>query len=182
MIRKVVTVGGPPGSGKSTAGRGVAKELTLTYRSAGDVFREEARRRGMDLEAFGRYAEAHLEIDRALDEEMQAFARPGTLLDGRLQGELCRRRGVPVYEVLVTASEGERIRRVAQRDGQSLDEAQRKVAEREQSERTRYAHLYGIDLDGLRADLTIDTTSRPPEEVVRAIVSFLRSREGTGAP
>ncbi|HYB77228.1 MAG TPA: AAA family ATPase, partial [Thermoplasmata archaeon] len=93
MIRAVLTVGGPPGGGKSTAGRLVAKSLGLEFRSAGDLFRAEARRRDMDLATFGRYAAAHPEVDRELDRTMQALATPGRLLDGRVQGPLCRRAG-----------------------------------------------------------------------------------------
>ncbi|MGA8543592.1 MAG: AAA family ATPase, partial [Thermoplasmata archaeon] len=117
MIGWVVAIGGPPGSGKSTAGRLVAHRLGLTYLSAGDRFRAEAARRSMDLEAFGRYAENHPEVDRDLDREMQEVARPGTVLDGRIQGILCRRNGTPVRYVVVTATEAERARRVAGRDG-----------------------------------------------------------------
>ncbi|EQD35681.1 cytidylate kinase, partial [mine drainage metagenome] len=57
MIDVVVCIGGPPGSGKSTAGRKIAERLGLEYRSAGDIFRAEASQHGLDLEAFGRYAD-----------------------------------------------------------------------------------------------------------------------------
>jgi predicted cytidylate kinase len=177
VISRVVAIGGPPGSGKSTAGRAVAATLGLTYRSAGEVFRAEARRHAMDLEAFGHYAEAHPEVDRSLDDRMQALARPGALLDGRVQGELCRRAGTPVYEILVSADEAERIRRIAARDRQSIEDAARRVRDREASERTRYQQLYGIRLDALRVDLTVDATRSPPPEVERTIVEFLKARE-----
>ena len=176
MIRAVVAVGGPPGGGKSTAGRAVARELGLDYRSAGDVFRAEARHRGLDLEAFGRYAETHPEVDRELDRAMQALARPGVLLDGRIQGALCRRAGVPVEVIVVTASAAERARRLAGRDHQSVEEAARAIAVREASERSRYLRFYEIDLEREVPDLLVDSTTKPPEEVVATIVAFLRGR------
>lgn len=175
MIDRVVAIGGPPGSGKSTAGRLVAGRLGLEYRAAGDLFRAEAARRGLDLEAFGRFAETHPEIDRELDRAMQALARPGHLLDGRIQGILCRRHGVPVAYVVVTAELAERVARVARRDGQSVEDATRRVREREASERTRYAQFYGIDLDREPADFTVDSTHRPAESVGDAIVAFLEA-------
>ncbi|HTW76780.1 MAG TPA: cytidylate kinase family protein [Thermoplasmata archaeon] len=173
MIDRVVALGGPPGSGKSTAGRTVADRLGLIYTSAGDAFRAEAARRGMDVEAFGRYAEVHPEVDRALDRAMQAVATPGRLLDGRIQGILCRRAGTPVAYVVVTAELAERVRRVARRDGQDEAEAARRVAEREQSERRRYREYYGIDLERERPDLTVDSTHLPPDGVADQIVAFL---------
>ena len=180
MIGWVVAIGGPPGSGKSTAARRVAEELGLELRSAGEEFRAEAARRNLDLEAFGRYAEAHPEVDRELDRRMQALARPGVLLDGRIQGVLCRRNGIPVRAIVVTAEEDERVRRVAQRDRLSLEEAARHVRAREASERTRYLRFYGIDLDREPADLTVDSTRLPPADVARAIVEFVRPAGGPG--
>ena len=177
MIRAVVTVGGPPGSGKSTAGRLVAQALRLEFRSAGDLFRAEARRRGMDLAAFGRYAAAHPEVDRELDRSMQALASPGRLLDGRIQGPLCRRAGIPVYDAVVTAREEVRVRRVASRDGQSLEEARALVREREASERDRYRRFYGIDLDREPAGLVVDSSDQPAPAVAEAILAYVRQRE-----
>ncbi|HYA70195.1 MAG TPA: cytidylate kinase family protein [Thermoplasmata archaeon] len=177
MIRAVVTVGGPPGSGKSTAGRLVAQSLGLEFRSAGDLFRTEARRHGMDLTEFGRYAAAHPEVDRELDRSMQALATPGRLLDGRIQGPLCRRAGVPVYDIVVTAREDVRVQRVAGRDGQSIDQARRLVREREASERDRYQRFYGIDLAREPASLIVDSSDRSPDGVAEAILAFVRERE-----
>ena len=177
MIGAVVTVGGPPGSGKSTAGRLVAGSLGLEFFSAGELFRTEAQRHGMDLEAFGRYAATHPEVDRELDRSMQALARPGRLLDGRIQGALCRRAGVPVYDLVVTAREEVRVRRLAARDGQSVEEATEKVREREESERDRYRRFYGIDLAGEPCDLVVDSSDRPATEVAEAILTFVRGRE-----
>ena len=175
MIGWVIAIGGPPGSGKSTAGRLVADRLRLEFCSAGEQFRAEAARRGMDLESFGRYAEVHPEVDRELDRAMQELARPGRVLDGRIQGILCRRNGTPVRYIVVTADVNERVRRVARRDGQSVAEAAERVRAREASERVRYAKFYGIDLDREPADLTVDSTHRPPPEVADAIVAFVQA-------
>jgi len=131
----------------------------------------------MDLATFGRYAAAHPEVDRELDRTMQALATPGRLLDGRVQGPLCRRAGIPVYDVVVTAREDVRVRRVAERDGQSLDEARRQVREREASERDRYFRYYDIDLDRETPGLLVDSSDLLPNAVVEKILSFVRERE-----
>ena len=177
MIRTVVTVVGPPGSGKSTAGRLVAEALGIEYRSAGEIFRAEARARGMTLEEFGRYAESHPEVDRDLDRSMQALARPGRLLDGRIQGPLARKDGLPVHHIVVTAAEEVRVRRVARRDGQTTEVARDLVRAREASERDRYRRYYGIDLDRDVPDLVVDSTNQTAHEVAAAIVEFVRARE-----
>jgi len=179
VIRAVVTVGGPPGSGKSTAGRLVARALDLEFRSAGDLFRAEARRRNMDLAEFGRYAASHPEVDQDLDRSMQALATPGYLLDGRIQGALCRRAGVPVHDVVVTAREDVRVQRVAARDGQPADVARGLVREREASERDRYRRFYGIDLEHEPAGLVVDSSDRTAAVVAEVILAFVREREAT---
>jgi len=177
VIGAVVTVGGPPGSGKSTAGRIVAGSLSLDFFSAGGFFRAQARLHHMGLEEFSHYAAAHPEVDRELDQSMQALARPGHLLDGRIQGALCRRAGIPVYDLLVTAGEEVRVRRVAERDGQTVEVARAKVREREASERDRYLRFYEIDLAKEPADLVVDSTDRPPTAVAETILNYIQDRE-----
>jgi predicted cytidylate kinase len=179
VIHRVVTLGGPPGSGKSTAGRRAAETLGLEFRSAGELFRAEAARRGMTLEAFGPFAAAHPEVDRELDRAMQALAAPGRVLEGRIQGALCRRSAIPVHALIVTAAEPERARRVAGRDGLSPAEALRRIREREASEADRYRRFYGIDLAREPADLVVDSTSIGPAAVADTLVEFLRRQEGT---
>lgn len=181
MIHAVVTVGGPPGSGKSTAGRLVADALGLELHSAGEMFRGEAQRRGMDLAAYGRYATAHPEVDRDLDRKMQALAKPGCLLEGRVQGALCRRAGTPVYDIVVTAREDVRVRRVAERDGEPIEVARAQVREREAVERDRYRRFYGIDLETERPDLAVDSSDRTPREVTDTIVAYVRQREAAAS-
>jgi len=177
VIAAVVTLGGPPGSGKSTAGRRVASALDLEFRSAGELFRAEARRQGMDLEAFGRFASHHPEVDRELDRTMQALAAPGRLLEGRVQGPLCRRAGRPVYDVVVTAREDVRVHRVAERDGEPVDVARRKVRDREQVERERYLTFYGIDVEREPAGVVVDSSDRSPGAVADAILAYIAERE-----
>lgn len=179
MIRRVVTIAGPPGSGKSTAGRRVAEALGLDYRSAGELFRAEAAARGLDLAAFGAYAEAHPEVDRTLDERMQALAVPGRLLDGRIQGALCRRAHRPVWAVVVTAAPEARAARVAGRDGGTPAAVAAALRARADSERRRYRAFYGIDVDAEPADLTVDATTAGPAEVAGTIVRFLTDRAET---
>ena len=175
MIDRVVTVTGPPGSGKSTAGRLVARRLGLDYRSAGDLFRAEAKRRGLSLEEFSRYAEQHEEVDRALDAEMVGLAKPGRLLDGRISGAMCRRAGVPLVYLVVVARPDVRFARIAGRDGVSSPRARREAEAREASERDRFRRYYGIDLDAESPDQVLDSSDLGPEEVADRIVEFLSS-------
>ena len=180
MTDRIVTIGGPPGSGKSTAGRRVAAERNLEYVSAGALFRAEAERRGISLAALGELAEGDGSIDRSLDEEMLRQARPGRLLDGRVTGPLLRRRGIPAAYLVVTAEEAVRFERLAGRDGGRTSAVAAETRAREASERRRYARYYDIHLETEPADLTVDSTRLSPEAVVVQILTFLdRDTRGT---
>jgi CMP/dCMP kinase len=174
----LVVVGGPPGSGKTTAARTTAERLGLEFLSAGARFRALAQEHDMDLGGFSRYAASHPEIDRELDEYMLGFAKPGWLLDSRLAGPLARRKGIPVLYLIVTAADTIRAERLAHRDGIPVPAARRAMVARELSEKSRYKALYGIDLDRESADLQIDSSELTPSEVVDRLVDFIR-RHGT---
>jgi CMP/dCMP kinase len=173
VIDRVVCVGGPPGSGKSTAARKVAEALGLEYRSAGELFRAEARQHQMDLLAFSRYAETHEEVDRAIDRAMLTEARSGRILDARLAGPLCRRESIPVHYLVVTASAEVRASRLAHRDGVPLARAESDMRLRETSEQARYLRLYQIDLTREVGDLTVDSSHLAPARVVAALLGHL---------
>lgn len=175
MTGRIVWLTGPPGSGKTTAGRRAAELLHRPFESAGVLFRAEAERRHLTLEAFSRYAEEHPEIDRSLDTALAASARPGTIVDGRVVGALMRRDGRPVLAVRVNAAEEVRARRVAGRDGVALAEAVREMRLRSESERARYLKWYGIDLDREAYDAVVDASALTPEAVARAVVDVVRA-------
>lgn len=181
MSAGVVTLTGPPGSGKSTAGRAAADALHLAYVSAGELFRAEAARAGVDLAEFSRRAEADPSVDRALDERMLALAEPGRLLEGRVTGALLARRGVPTIRLVVTAREEVRAERLAHRDRLGVPEALKALRAREASETRRYLAYYGIDLAAEPAEFTVDSSEIPAAEVARRLVAFVRSRSTGGA-
>src|SRR3990170_417071 len=73
--RMIVAIGGPPGGGKTTAADLYARTYKAVFISGGGIFREMAAERGMDLVRFSKYAEAHYEVDRQLDEMILAAVR-----------------------------------------------------------------------------------------------------------
>ena len=171
----IVAIGGPPGSGKTTAAELYATTFQCALVSAGAIFREEAKTRGLSLEQFGVYAESHPEVDRSLDdaviERATSLARLGEVVtDGRLQAALFARRGIPALKVLVDAPLALRAERVSQRETIPVGEAHRQILAREESERARYRRLYGLDAnDQAHYDLVLDSSRLPPEEIVTAI-------------
>ncbi len=173
MKGTVLTIGGPPGSGKSTVGRLLAEILHREYISAGEIFRSEAKRRGVALRTLGELAQADDRIDKTLDETMVGLASPHRVLEGRIIGELVSRRFMPVVRIFITASEFTRAQRIGRREGVPADLVLPAMRVREASEATRYRKYYGIELNDLRYDIGIDSTRLDPRQVVRTILERL---------
>jgi len=174
----IVAVGGPPGSGKTTVAERFAQAHAYALVSAGFKFRQMAKARGMDLEAFGKIAEMDPEIDRSLDHAvLEEILRQDSLgrdviVDGRIQAHLLASRRVPCLKVLINAPLSVRAARVAGREKKDTKAAEREISARERSERIRYKALYGIDLaDASVFDLVIDSSNKTPDQIVELVWS-----------
>jgi cytidylate kinase len=178
----IVTVSGEIGAGNSTVARALGRALGLRYLSAGEVFREEARKRGISLAALGRLAEQDHAIDRALDTlQVEAAGTGNILIDSRLSGRLIE----GDFRIWLRAPLSVRASRVAARDGVPLAQAQADVQAREESERRRYREIYQIDLSDLtRYHVVVDTSMWNAEEVMDALLRLARKfqPERSGRP
>jgi predicted cytidylate kinase len=145
---------------------------------AGQIFREEAVRRGMSLAQLNELAAADSSVDRALDERQVELLRGGGLvLESRLSGWLAHRDRIPAFKIWLTADRDERIRRLVARDGEDVATQERITSERETRERDRYLRYYGVDLQNLSIyDLVVDSTRMSPQEVLRLVLDTLPDR------
>lgn len=173
----LVTISGLPGSGTTTVSRLVADALGLHRVPGGEVFRQMAAEAGMTLPEFGAHAQGHPEIDRELDDRLEASAvEGGCVIESRLAGWLATRSDLPALRVWVDCDDRVRAARVAARDGTTLAQALIDNAERRDLERARYQNVYGIDLDDRSTyDLVLDSTSEPPESLADAVIERARA-------
>jgi predicted cytidylate kinase len=180
-----IAVSGPPGSGKTTVSGIVAERMGYRLVLVGQVFRDMAVERRVDLETFGRYAEEDETIDRELDSRMVAIAResPDIVIEGRLTGALMRRFEIPALTVHVDAAEDVRALRIAKREERPVEDVLEEMRVRERSEKKRYFAYYGIDPSNRTIyDLWIDSSSITAEEAAEAIVSEAERRCAAETP
>jgi cytidylate kinase len=178
----LITLSGVPGSGKTTVGKLLAARLGVPHVYAGDLYRQEAKRRGLSLEEFNRECEKDHSIDRQLDEAMAERARAGSVvLEGRLAGYLAARDRLDALKVWLTASDEVRARRVAQRENGDWREIERENRERHASDARRYREIYGFDLGATDVyDVVLSSDDRSPEDLVEEIAALARRHFASG--
>jgi len=94
-----ITVSGLPGSGTTTLARNLAEVHGYRMISAGEVFRQMARERGVDLSDFGRMAEKDPAIDREIDFRQREIAEreDDIVAEGRLSGWFVRNADLRIW-------------------------------------------------------------------------------------
>ncbi|MEM0121741.1 MAG: (d)CMP kinase, partial [Thermoprotei archaeon] len=110
----VITISGPPGSGKSTVAKRVAELLGLRFVSAGQLFREIAKTRGTDVVDLNKQAEQDFSIDRQVDARSLREADKGNVvIEGHLTGWVIEKADLKIY---LNAPLEVRAKRIAERE------------------------------------------------------------------
>lgn len=168
----LLTVSGPPGSGKSTAATGLAEALGYEHVSGGDVFRELAAERGLSLSEFNALAEEDDAIDRDLDRRLRELAaeREDLVLESRLAGWMAGEHAD--LRIWLNAPIEVRAARIADREDKPVEQAKEETLTRAESEALRYEEYYGIDITDLSIyDLALNTARWGPEETTDLLVA-----------
>ena len=172
----LITVSGPPGSGKSTNAAGLADRLGLEHVSGGDIFREMAADRDMTPVEFNEFAEEDPQFDRKLDRRLREIAttRDGLVLESRLAGWLAAEHAD--FRFWFDAPLSVRAERIADRESKPVDRARTETRRREDSERKRYGEFYGIDIDDLSIyDAAYNTARWSPDSFLDVLVATVEA-------
>lgn len=163
-----IAVSGKSGCGNTTVSCMVAEKLGLRFINF--TFRSLAQEKRLNLKETLALAAKDDWWDREVDRRQVSLAREngGCVLGSRLAIWMLPEADLKVY--LYTGLET-RALRIIKREGGILEEATAFTAERDRQDRERYLRLYNIDNDDYAfADLIIDVTSLPPEEIASRIV------------
>ena len=172
-----VTISGPPGSGTSTLVAKIADSRGWESMNGGDVFREEARSRGLSVEELSAEAKEDTDVDRHLDELLQKrMSSPESpeIVESRLSGWWAHKNDLECLRVWVSVSDKERARRIQKREGGEFSDCLRRSQQRQEDDMDRYSSLYGIDLDDMSPyHLVIDADSKDESEVFNEVDAIL---------
>ncbi|WP_247001534.1 (d)CMP kinase [Halosolutus gelatinilyticus] len=177
----LLTVSGPPGSGKSTTAELLADAFDLDHVSGGDIFRELADERGYTPLEFNKLAEENDQIDRDLDRRLHEIAveEDGLVLESRLAGWLAGEHAD--FRFWLDAPADVRGERIAEREDKDPVRATEETKAREASEAQRYAEYYGIDIRDLTIyDLSVNTARWEPDAVLDMLVTAVEEYDPTG--
>jgi cytidylate kinase len=143
-----ITVSGPPGSGTTTLARAIAEKHGFELISAGEMFRDLAKEKGLSVAEFGELAEKDITIDALFDVRQKeiAKARDDLVVEGRLSGWMVEDADLRIW---LNAPIACRAKRIAARDGMDEYTAREMTLQREESERVRYRNYYRIEIDDL---------------------------------
>lgn len=182
--KRIITIAGRPGSGKSSAAKGVTTFLGYQHFSSGDLFRAIGREKGYDLLLANLNSEKDAEIDRAVDGRLQEIgaSEDQLVIDSRTAWHW-----IPdSFKVFLDLDlETAAVRILDQLDDARLEsehihrdpvEYTAILQKRLDSESSRYKKLYGIDPYEMgNYDLVIDTAENDLKQTIDLIVKGYES-------
>jgi CMP/dCMP kinase len=190
MKRKIVTVAGSPGSGKSSTAKAVAAALGFQHFSSGDLFRQLAAERGESIEAMNISAEVQRNIDLDVDQLLQEkYRREDRLvIDSRMAWKWMPQ-SFKIFLVLDPDTAAARIFDNLQKEGRqsedasSVAEVRASIERRFASEQRRYLALYGVNpTDPLNFDLVINTRHNNLETVTAIVIAAFAAWRSASKP
>ena len=170
----IITIGGLAGTGTSTTAELLSEKLGIDYISAGSVFRDMAREKGMSVLEFSEFAEGNDDIDKEIDKRQaeKAKSAENLIIEGRLSAYFVDNADLRLW--LVTPFDV-RSDRIAQREDKTVDVAKSEIITREKSEALRYKEIHNIDISNMDIyDLIINTDSFDPESISEIIIQTLK--------
>lgn len=171
-----ITIFGLAGSGTSSVGKLFASRNNLKFISTGDMFRQMAVEHGFEFYEFSKLCKTDSKYDIELDKRVIEFGKTNDnfIVESRLAWHFIS----DSIKIKIDCNFDERVRRVAERDEISINDAKEKTLNREQYELDRYSGFYNIKdySNNLNFDFIVDSTSNDIKEVTKKIEIFLKNK------
>jgi len=175
----VICICGMTGCGKSTVAKKLAEKYGLRYLSGGDALKAIAIEAGYKPAEVGwwetdegiRFLQQRMEVsefDKKVDGKLLELAKQGNVILDSWTMPWLLKEG---FKVWLEVSSNVRARRLAVRDGISIERASEVLRVKDESTRAIYKSLYGFDLgnDFSPFDLILDANELNADEVFNAV-------------
>lgn len=168
-----ITIGGMPGSGKSTIGKMLAEELNFEYFSGGQIFRDLTKELNKNITQVNKLADKDESLDKKTDDRQITLGetKNNFVLESRLAYFF-----IPdAYKIFLKVSTKVSIKRIMNRSNISLKEAQIEAITRFNDEHKRFEEKYKTDfMDEKNYDLIVDTDNKTIQEIIKIILKKIK--------
>jgi cytidylate kinase len=169
----IITISGLAGSGTTTASKILSEKTEIPYISAGDIFRQMAAERNMDILEFSEFAEENEDIDIEIDKRQSQIARESDnlIIEGRLSAYFVENADLRLWFI---APLDTRTERISQRESKPFDIVKEEIIKRSESEAKRYKEIHDIDIENMDVyDLVINTGNFHPDSIANIILKVI---------
>jgi cytidylate kinase len=177
----IITIGGNPGSGKTTLAAKLATTLGYEELYMGGLIRAIAKERGITVEEFSAELKKEPGLERSLDERQKKLMheQDNLVVQGRVAWHFAQGSPFKVINLFLATEHEIGARRVAERKEdhtKTIEEIARATAERIKHDQDRYQKLYSIPdyLDPSHYDIILDTSYLTEEEVFKNVLERLQ--------
>lgn len=172
----LITITGKPCSGKSSAAKLICEQHGFQRIGVGDMFKEEAKNRGMNAEEFNQLCLADPSYDFFIDNKT---AEKGKELEGQdyiFDSRLAWHFVPKSFKVFVDLDEETMADRLVNSDREgkekydNIEDAKKSLVHRQELENERYKKIYGVDIYDLKNyDFVVDSKNLSQQGVADAI-------------
>jgi cytidylate kinase len=186
----IISLSGAPGSGKSTIAQLLADKFIWPRYYIGSIWREMAKKHGLDVEAYSKLNENNPDKDKEVDEYQRKLGKEqdNFIIEGRTSWYFIPH-SLKIYLDVDPEEGAKRIfgslqKKNNRNEGTNLNSWQDVMIgnkNRTESDRKRYRKYYGIDVfNSKNYDFYLDTTNLSPKQVFGAVYAFVENNLDKG--
>jgi CMP/dCMP kinase len=169
----IISISGLAGSGTTTASKILSERTSIPYISAGDIFRQMAAEKDMDVIEFSKFAEENEDIDIEIDKRQSQIAKESDnlIIEGRLSAYFVENADLRLGFI---APLDVRTTRISHRENKPYEIVKEEILTRSKSEAKRYPEIHNIDIENMEAyDMIINTGNFHPESIADIIIKVV---------
>ena len=174
-----ITIGGNPGTGKTSLGKALAKKFKLKFYSMGDLRGKIALKRGLTIDQLNEIGKKEIWTDKEVDDFQKNLGKKedNFVVDSWL-GFYFIKDSIKIYLKVGINKAAERIFQDQREDEEhkdTVEEIKAMIEKRIKETAKRYKKYYNVNFqDEKNYDFVLDTTNLAIEESLKKIVNFIK--------